>query len=233
MTMRVVIALCAMLTLVGSAFADTYHNDCSSLTDWYEIDANMSDVYLSDGGTAVSSDIAAGFSGYAVLRLGDHTSGGVWTGTGLTQCSTGTPLDVTGNMMWVRARDTFTGAEPPSPPPTLTIWARMFSGDWDGTKWIGKCRAAWSMTLTQDGTWYDSGWFPLWNPQAKDYQNGGTAWEPSKVFAMRFDLVYWDANYSPNQYSIDDVLITAPEPGAMAALGLGLVGLVPFIRRRK
>lgn len=53
--------------------------------------------------------------------------------------------------------------------------------------------------------------------------------DASQIYKFRFDIVYWDAAYSPNTFCFDQLTVT-PEPASLAVLALG--GLALLRRRR-
>lgn len=203
--MRVLVLCLALMAAASASFGiDWYLNDCSSLTDW-STRTPLGAPYLSYGGTAVSTDTPSGSSGYMVLDL---------PFTGFAE-----PVNVSGGKISLTWRFDYTGIVVPPPSGPIGLWLRVYSGTQNPDTKV------WTM-VARAGYFFEANIGEGWTTQtaaisAPGDLYGGVPLDPTNVYKFRYDVVYWDGNYSPNTISIDDFRVT----------GVGrLVGLVKDTR---
>jgi len=209
--MRKTLTLVVMAGWAATASA-AYVNNFSSL-DFISTRPPLPPPYLDYGGTAVSVDGPQGQTGYMM--------------TDLKPVVGNNPLDLSlETEITLRWRIDYKGTGTPPSGDELGLWLRVYSGTWDpqSQQWQFGARAGWFMPAKVDEGWFET---------TKDFKQPEDLYnniplDYTKIYAFRFDVVYWDAKYTPNTMSFDHFEIV-PEP---TTLGLLSLGLLRSLRRR-
>ncbi len=189
-------AAVALLCCVGMAYAvDGYSNDFSSLDDISTI-APLGPPYLDYGDTAVSVDSEPNAAGYMT--------------TVIAVANGSEPINATDGTMTFTWRFDYTGGGTP-PGPTMGMWFRVYSGtyvvdpnDPNNTGWQQGAAAGYFHEVTIDNGWGTANW----DVDSPDYLEGGIPLNPTSVYAIAIQIVYWDLGYTPCTWSFDDLVIT-------------------------
>lgn len=219
--MKTIACVLVVLGLAGASFATQigYSNDFSSLSQ-VTTRAPLGAPYLDDPDmpSYVSANVDAGGTGYFMADIGNGSMG--------NDGVTGAPIDATNGQITLKWRYDYTGTDTPPTGDSIGLWLRVYSGTQNpDNTWTFVARAGYFFDAK-----VNQGWSEQTKPiNAPEDLYGGVPLDPTNIYKFRFDVVFWDAKYTPAKMSFDQLTVT-PEPASLALLALG--GLV-LIRRRR
>lgn len=218
--MRTIACVLAVLGLSGAAFAAQigYSNDFSSLAE-VGTRAPLGAPYLNDPDfpSFASANIPQGSTGYFMFDIGT----GAYGDAGVI----GAPIDVSNGQLTLKWKYAYTGTDTPPAGDPIGLWLRVYSGTQNpDNSWTFGARAGYFFEAK-----VDQGWTETTKPiNAPEDLYQGIPLDPKNVYKFRFDVVFWDAKYTPASVSFDQLTVT-PEPASLALLGLAGLAL---LRRR-